>query len=150
MSTDLPVSNPPTVDDALRALHHYVGDSPANDNLEIVFGFLNRLAKMALPEGVIASDTEGYIIEGAMQKGFDFIDDNAELLVVHANDLIKFVTEQRIPHWVSTRRRQPAAAEGFLVKGWNHTPGRVAAGAAGSISSCDWFIELPPFPKERP
>lgn len=98
---DSPVSNPPTVDDALRALDliekydfRVVGAEIPNA-LAPIRQFLTRLVKMGEPEGVITSDTEGYIIEGAFQRGFEMIDDNGDLLVVHANDLIKYVTELR-------------------------------------------------------
>lgn len=99
------MSSPPTVDDALRALTKLTGtlrDTSGglglvkpDSALGIVLNFLRDLEDKAEPEGVVASDTEGYIIEGALQRGFDMIADNGNLLVVHKNDLIKYVLEQR-------------------------------------------------------
>lgn len=96
MANELPVSTPPTVDDALRALSRETREAvDISDNLNIVFTFLNRLAKMGEPAGVIDSEEQGYIIDGAMQNGFNPIDDNADLFVVHNNDLIKYVMARR-------------------------------------------------------
>lgn len=101
---DLPVSNPPTANDALRALNRFISHdiamvdrkSPVNENtLGVVKAFLERLAKMGEPEAAIDTDEQGYIIEGAWQRGFEGIDDNGDLLIVHVNDLIKYVTAQR-------------------------------------------------------
>lgn len=83
-----------TVHDALKALNHHTGYNVGCPDLGVVRQFLERLIKMAEPESTYVSDTEAYVIEGAMQNGFDNIDDNADLFVVHANDLVKFVLAQ--------------------------------------------------------
>lgn len=89
-----------TVEDAQRAftmleqnvLHDF---APKPNQFDIVRTFLDVLAKRGEPEQVINSDEEGYILEGAMQQGFDMVDDNGNLFVVHTNDLIKYVQAQR-------------------------------------------------------
>lgn len=95
MENDLPVSNPPTVDDALRALLRQTEGTTGNDDLWIVRQFLTHLTDKAEPESIFVSDGQGYILESAYQNGFEPIDDNADLLVVHQNDLIKYVTAHR-------------------------------------------------------
>lgn len=150
--SDTPLSNPPTVDDALRALNqHTVFNSiPFGGNLDIVRAFLERLTEMSEPECLLASDIEGFIIDGAFQKGFEFIDNNADLLVVHKSDLIKYVLEQRTPHWISTKRRPLPL--GLNVKAWDQPIGYPLQVWAGfhkdspKTATCDWFIELPPLP----
>lgn len=113
------VSNPPTINDALRALQRHVGDAGTNDELETVFGFLNFLVKMGESESIFVSDNQGHIIEGAYQSGFETIDDNADLLVVHQNDLVKFVEANR----------QAAKQAALKVANNNNEPANKAAAA---------------------
>lgn len=84
----------PTIEDALHAAQRLRDNNPTVGS-KIILDFLNRLDKLSLPDMVIASDAEGYIIDGAYQNGFDHIDDDGDLFVVHGNDLIKYVMAHR-------------------------------------------------------
>ena len=79
-----------TIEDAVEAL----GKLEACREVDIVQSFLEvLLAKIASVS--IPTDVEGFILEGAMQKGFDLIDDDASVYVVGANDLIAYTKRQR-------------------------------------------------------
>lgn len=79
-----------TVEDAIEALGELPA-SPATDRLQDFFAAL--VAKVEPVE--IPTDEEGFIIEGALQHGFDHIDDDATLLVVSAQALINYTKRQR-------------------------------------------------------
>lgn len=83
-----------SVEDALKRLENYK-ETENVDDLAQVEDFLNSLEVRTHTKMCIATDQEGYIIEGAMQRGFDMIDDDGGLFVVHGNDLIKFVADHR-------------------------------------------------------
>jgi hypothetical protein len=163
--TDTPLINMPhtnTIEDALAACDSTFAslttDGRCSDDharrLGIIRDVLTRLVAKAEPEGRIESDEQGYIIEGAYQSGFDSIDDNGDLLVVHANDLIRYVTTQRIPHWISNKRRPLSLDQsGLVVKAWDAPafyPPSFWAGRADSKGiktlSCDWYIRIPELP----
>lgn len=96
-----------TLEDALHAAQQLRSNHPTVGS-KVILDFLTRLADKAAPESVIASDQEGYVIEGAYQRGFDHIDDNAGLLVVHANDLIKYANDL-VKHVMAHRKTNKAA-----------------------------------------
>ena len=89
-----------SVEDAQRAfgmieanvLHDF---APKPDQFSIVRSFVDGLALLGEADQVVNSDEEGYILEGAGQSGFEMVDDNGNLFVVHTNDLIKYVQAQR-------------------------------------------------------
>jgi hypothetical protein len=86
-----------TVNDALDACYKLKQIIAFDSgNLKKIEEFLTPLEKLATPT-VLASDYDGYIIEGATQHGFEAIDDNGDLFVVSGDDLIKFVKLQRGP-----------------------------------------------------
>lgn len=71
-----------TLEDAIKAAEA--------GNTDKVLAFLTALEAKIEP-GKIDTDAQGFILEGATQSGFDYIDDNADLLVVSARKLIEFV-----------------------------------------------------------
>lgn len=75
-----------TLEDAVAALNRL----EASVNVDIIQDFFEVL-KAKVEPSAIASDAQGFIIEGAYQSGFDHIDDNADLLVVSCRKLIEFV-----------------------------------------------------------
>lgn len=135
-----------TLEDALHAVRT-MREQCSSVGSKIILDFLEQLERQAAPESVIDTDADGYIVEGAYQNGFDFIDDNAGLLVVHQNDLIKYVWAQRVARWVSPARceMQP----GLVAKAWRS--GGVAItryNGSPKLAGCDFFIQLPPIPQE--
>lgn len=82
-----------TVQDAMRALHHITGhmDPRPDSKAGVTFGFLSALDRMSDTDTVITREGQGFILEGAMQHGFQTIDDNGDVYVVHGNALIKYV-----------------------------------------------------------
>lgn len=75
-----------TVEDAIDAITAW--------NETTARPFLDRLAAMRKP-CPINTDEEGYIIDGAMQNGFDTIDDDGDLFAVAGADLIGYMLKQR-------------------------------------------------------
>lgn len=59
------------------------------------YKMIEDLVKMTEPEANFETEYDAYIVEAAHQRGFEIIDSDARLLVVHSNDLVKFVKEQR-------------------------------------------------------
>lgn len=82
-----------TLEDALHAAQQMRAAS-ASVGTKLVVDFLEPLSKMTKPS-VIGTDRDGFIVEGAFQNGFEMIDDDGSLLVVHQNDLIAYVKKYR-------------------------------------------------------
>jgi hypothetical protein len=87
-----------SLEDALDAVDRVEAIHNLDDsfNLTTIKTFLNSLKSKQEPL-VIASDYDGFILEGAMQRGFEFINDDADLYVVSGAKLIEFVKLQRTP-----------------------------------------------------
>lgn len=85
-----------TLEDAVDALEmlyatpEVEGSESANTLREFLESLKTKIAPVSIP-----TDEEGFILEGAMQKGFDLIDDDATLYVVGAQDLIDYTKRQR-------------------------------------------------------
>ncbi len=79
----------PTLDDAITALDRLRTDCRTGRNLDeaTIGSFLEQL-KFLATETVCASDADGFVIEGALQNGFEPLDDNADLYVCSCNSLI--------------------------------------------------------------
>lgn len=75
---------------ALLELQAPEGSAPAAKLREFLDGLKAKVAPVSIP-----TDAEGFIIEGALQHGFDHIDDDATLLVVGAQALIDYTKLQR-------------------------------------------------------
>ena len=85
-----------TLEDAVDALDRleYLKNLEGSHNAGVLRQFLESLKAKITPVS-IPTDEEGFILEGAMQKGFDLIDDDATLYVVGAQDLIDYTKRQR-------------------------------------------------------
>ena len=79
-----------TLEDAVDALNRL----QASPDVDIIQNFFEPLKAKIAPVS-IPTDEEGFILEGAMQKGFDLIDDDATLYVVGAQALIDYTKRQR-------------------------------------------------------
>ncbi len=79
-----------TLEDAIAALHRIEVPPTQAAAHGIINEFLTRLASFQ-EESVYETDRDAYIVEGACQKGFDFIDDDGDLLIVSTNKLQAFV-----------------------------------------------------------
>ena len=79
-----------SLEDAIEALGHL----QASPDVDIIQNFFEMLKAKLAPVD-IPTDEEGFILEGAMQKGFDLIDDDATLYVVGAQALIDYTKRQR-------------------------------------------------------
>lgn len=81
-----------TLEDAIAALDRLEPQrgSAEFDNLKTVSAFLNMLRAKLESCGAI-TDAQGFIIEAAMQSGFDILDDDADLLAVSCRKLVEFV-----------------------------------------------------------
>lgn len=81
-----------TLNDAIDALDRIEAVHKLDDsfNFAVIYEFLRGLQAKEEP-AAIADDAEGFILEHAATLGFDYIDDDAELLVVSARKLIDFV-----------------------------------------------------------
>ncbi len=80
------------VQEALQDVQNCIKDEAAISKAK---GLIDKLVAMSNIEMLLATDGDGYIIEGAMQTGFEMIDNNGELFAVHGNDVIKYVKLQR-------------------------------------------------------
>lgn len=78
-----------TLDDAIDALREPVDSADVRRALE----FLNALKAMAKPSN-IPTDYHGFIVDGAHQNGAEFIDDDAELLVMSEVDFIAYIAKR--------------------------------------------------------
>lgn len=79
-----------SLEDAIEAL----GRLQASPDVDIIQNFFETLKAKLAPVD-IPTDEDGFILEGAMQKGFDLIDDDATLYVVGAQALIDYTKRQR-------------------------------------------------------
>lgn len=79
--------------DALDRLESLYGLDDSH-NASTLRQFLESLRAKLAPVS-IPTDEEGFILEGAMQHGFDLIDDDATLYVVGAQALIDYTKRQR-------------------------------------------------------
>lgn len=79
-----------SLEDAVDALNRL----EASPDVDIIQNFFESLRAKLAPVS-IPTDEEGFILEGAMQHGFDLIDDDATLLVVGAQALIDYTKRQR-------------------------------------------------------
>lgn len=79
-----------SLEDAVDALNRL----EASPDVDIIQNFFESLRAKLTPVS-IPTDEEGFILEGAMQHGFDLIDDDATLYVVGAQALIDYTKRQR-------------------------------------------------------
>lgn len=83
----------PTLDDARDAADRVEFHFNADDsvNMKLLHEFLDAMKACKVPITPGRPERDFYVIEGAIQSGFEFIDDDAELLVVSAEKLMAFV-----------------------------------------------------------
>lgn len=97
-ATSPTAATPPTIEEAIKAargIFANIENSHHTSDAGVMFAFLRHLETLAEPELHLDSEGDGYIIEGALQHGFEFIDNNVNLFVVHGEALIKYVRLNR-------------------------------------------------------
>lgn len=83
----------PTLDDAKDAADRVEFHFNADDsfNMKLIHEFFENLSACKMPTEPDRPERDFYIIEGAMQHGFEWIDDDGELFTVSQSKLMDFV-----------------------------------------------------------